>query len=490
MPTISYPKTPKKRRRSYAGADGGRLFSDWITANNSADAELHSSLPTLRARCRALERENPYYSRWLAELEANVLGDKGIRLTMDVRTKRGAKDRRVSKMIEQAWHDFSRRGQFTACRQLDRLSWARIALRSIARDGDCLVELIRGYDRNKAGIAVQAWEADHVDCHYNEENIRMGVETDGWGQPAAYHVWRRHPGDNLLGYVAKSDNRRRVIAETGERTTGSTALLPFVKRRFSQSRGEPWGSVAIRQLHQLGSYEEAALVSARVGASKMGFLFEAGDEVGGAEGYDTRRTMSAEPGAIEVIPVGEPGEVSFQSWDPSDPNGSMKDFVKTMLRGVASGLNASYNIISNDLEGVSYSSIRAGTLSERELWKLCQHWWIEAVEKPIFCAWLDWSVATGAIPLPYSEIDRWMAPVMEGRRWPWVDPRSDAVAMEKAIELGLSSKQRECRKLGHTFDEIVDETAEDNAVAEAAGVTFAAPDITPEPETIDDEATE
>jgi len=62
--------------------------------------------------------------------------------------------------------------------------------------------------------------------------------------------------------------------------------------------------------------------------------------------------------------------------------------------------------------------------------------------------------------------------------------------MEKAIELGLSSKQRECRKLGHTFDEIVDETAEDNAVAEAAGVTFAAPDLQPDPETVDEDATE
>lgn len=479
MAKIGYSKSPR-RRRSYSGADGGRLFSDWITSNNSADAELYGSLPTLRSRCRALERENPYFARWLAELEANVLGDKGIRLTMDVRTKRGQKDRRASRLIEDAWDQFSKRGEFTACRQFDRLSWARIALRSIARDGDCLVELVRGYDRNSYSFAVQSWEADHVDCKYNEDNIRMGVESDDWGQPTAYHVWRRHPGDNLLGYVGSSDKRRRIVAENGERTSGSSALLPFVKRRFSQSRGEPWGSVAIRQLHQLGSYEEAALVSARVGASKMGFLFEAGDEVGGADSFQQRRTMTAEPGAIEVIPVGEPGEVQFQSWDPNDPHGDMPGFVKTMLRGVASGLSASYNIISNDLEGVSFSSIRAGTLSERELWKLMQHWWIEAVEKPVFCAWLDWAVATGAIPLPYSEINRWMAPIMEGRRWDYVNPLQDIQAIEKAIELGLTSRQRENRKRGQTFAEVVDEVAEDNALAESQGVAFASGD--PEPE--------
>ena len=74
---------------------------------------------------------------------------------------------------------------------------------------------------------------------------------------------------------------------------------------------------------------------------------------------------------------------------------------------------------------------------------------------------------------------------MEGRRWDWVDPAKDVAAVEKALELGLTSKQREARKRGTTFEELVEETAQDNAFAESAGVTFG--DKAPEPEAAPEE---
>ena len=63
---------PKRRkmpsgRRSYSGANQGRLFADFLASNTSADAELNNSLTVLRNRSRDLARNNEYAKRFLKE---------------------------------------------------------------------------------------------------------------------------------------------------------------------------------------------------------------------------------------------------------------------------------------------------------------------------------------------------------------------------------------------------------------------------------------
>ncbi len=68
------------KQRGYNGAQGGRLFADFITSQRSADSEIRFNLKTLRDRCRDLSRNNEYARRYLHLIRTNVIGDRGITL--------------------------------------------------------------------------------------------------------------------------------------------------------------------------------------------------------------------------------------------------------------------------------------------------------------------------------------------------------------------------------------------------------------------------
>lgn len=466
---------------AFAGADTPRWMADFLGDGLSADAALCGSLDRLRGRARALERENPYFRRWLAELEANVLGKDGIRMTPDARLKNGRLDKRTGAIVSAFWQKFSKPENFSGTRRHGRVKFSQLVLRSIARDGDCLVRCVRGYRKNDFGFSFQGIEGDHLNTNHNDDrprgnSVRMGVEVDEFGEHMAYHVQKDHPG---ASYSANYERAARIPAEGARRLTGTmgdSALLPYVQERFGQDRGIPWAGVAIRGLRQLGMYEEALLVAKRISAGKMGFITKQGDTEFGGDGEDAagNKTFKTEPGTIVELDEGE----GFASWDPKE-EADYEVFRKGILRGISAGLLCNYNILGNDLEGVNYSSIRQGILSERELWKMLQNWFITEVERPMFLAALEMGILSGEVALPMSDFERVSQVLFEGRRWDWVDPVKDLQAAEKAIELRVSSRSRVARDRGDHFPTILEENKTDAETAEEMGVSLEGPNLKP-----------
>jgi lambda family phage portal protein len=414
---------------------------------------------------------------YFAQLEANVLGDVGIMVTPTPRMKSGKPDPKAAAIIAEAWARFGEKENFTAQRQLTRAAWSRRQLRSTARDGDSLVEIIRGFD-NRDAFAVSAWEADYLDFDDNDTSagIRMGVRRDIWGGHTGYRIQVEPTKDELWHQfgMRTGGKVREIPAEHLNRMgAGSSGILAAVFNRSSQTRGQPWAACVMHLLHMLGMYEQAALVSARIGASKLGFLIDGTAERPDGDGdgdYLGSSTIDGEPGTIQRI-VALPGEVDFKSWDPNDPNGDYPAFRKGMLQGIAAGLKISYNVLGSDLEGVSFSSIRQGTLTEREIWKVTQRWWIETVELPVYRAWLAWQLMRGALGnLSFWDFDRLAHVEMDGRRWDYVNPLQDAQAEVLTINNGLNSRQRANRKRGQTFGMIAKEQREDNEIAAEEGI--------------------
>ena len=85
---------------------------------------------------------------------------------------------------------------------------------------------------------------------------------------------------------------------------------------------------------------------------------------------------------------------------------------------------------------MNYSSIRAGLIEEREVWKAIQRMMIDPVLEPVFEAWLEIELLSGRLGLPFDKFSKFNAPEFRGRRWSWVDPKKD---MEAAI---LAMKHR------------------------------------------------
>ena len=105
---LSRSEKPKQKKykdlyRNYAGADGGRLFGDFIASSFSADSELKTSLPVLRNRSRDLARNNEYAKRYLNLVKTNVVGEKGFSVQVRARNDDRSLDAAGNAIIENAF---------------------------------------------------------------------------------------------------------------------------------------------------------------------------------------------------------------------------------------------------------------------------------------------------------------------------------------------------------------------------------------------------
>jgi lambda family phage portal protein len=445
-----------KQRRGYDAANRNNLTFSWSTSPIAVNDEIFRSLTALRTRSRELANNNDYAKKYLTLQKTNVIGPQGIQL--QVQAVGGVSDRRAS-AIEQAWDDWGKAPDVTG-----KLSWLdvqNLIIESVARDGEALVRLVKGYN-NPYRFAVQVLDADLLDVNYHATNgdnrVVMGVEVDDWGKPMAYWLYKDHP-QATIGVK----NRERV------RVPASEIIHIYSVWRPGQMRGIPWMHAGMTRLNMLGGYEEAELVAARCGASKMGF-FTRNDQFEGYDG-DTREADGqlideSTPGAWINLPNG----VTPHEYDPNHPNANFGTFVKGILRGVASALGISYNSLANDLEGVNFSSIRAGLLEDRDGFMGTQQWFIDHVCQPIYAAWLDMGTLTGVVD-PSRVPALLKASVWQGRRWGWVDPLKDMQANLLAVRMGVTSIDDVIRGTGRDPDAVVGNIAKSRDRYTSNGLT-------------------
>lgn len=456
----------KVSKRRFDGAQVGRLFSDFQVTQRSADSEIRYSLKTLRDRCRDLSRNNEYARRYLHLIRTNVIGERGITLQMKAVNTDGSLDAIANQQIEREWARWSRLGNCTVDGKLSFVDAQALAVESMARDGECLIRVVN-YPMNRDRLALEFIEPDLLDEEKNERapngnEIRMGVEFDRYRRPVAYHLLTSHPGD--YQFTQYNRRTRRIEAEN--------IIHLHLPDRAQQSRGTPWMSTAISSLKMLHGYREAELVAARTAASKMGFFVSRSGE--GFVGDDTEDSVipltDAEPGSFFQLPK----DVEFQQWDPAHPTSAFADFEKSILRGIASGLGVSYHSLANDLTQTSYSSIRQGTIEDRDFYRMLQSRVIEHMVLPIFQRWLLNAMTLQIVNLPIDKFEKfYSAAQFRPRGFQWVDPQKEINAHVVALQNGLISMQDVANVYGRDVEEVFSQIARDKQLAEQFGLKMA-----------------
>jgi len=475
-------RKPPAQQRSYAAAQVNRLTQGWSTLSGSANSDIHRSLDATRARSRKLANDDEYVKKWLAMVTTNVVGPGGFRFQARVYDLPSKPDTLANDAIERAWDKFCKKGVCDVTGRHSMTGLQQLAIKAAARDGEFLVQIVRGKPSgNPFGLALQVLDIDRLDTGYNQaaiqgaNAIRMGVEINSYGRPVAYWLKGSHPGEVYqinLGY--QENARQRIPAED--------IIHEFVADRPEQVRGMPWAHAAMIRLNNLGGYEEAAVIAARVGASKMGFFTtpDGQAEVVSTGTLDDGSTepplaMDADPGSFQSLPEG----VNFTPFNPDYPTAMYADFVKANLRGVASGLGVAYHTLANDLEGVSFSSIRSGTLEERDSWMLIQEWFSQSFLDRVHAEFMQSALAFGQIALPngstlpITKLDKFSQHAWQPRRWEWVDPLKDIEADIAAINAGLKSPQSVAAKLGLDYEDLLVEIKAAEDLRKTIGVELA-----------------
>lgn len=470
-------RTPQLRR--FDGARIDRLTADWFATESSINEELRADLNGLRKRGRQLASNNDYARKFRGMVENNIVGPSGVRLQSKVEDSPGGADSLASNAIEAAWDEWSLCCDVTG--QLSLRDLCENIVGGLPSDGEFLVRMVRGADaRNRFNFALQVIDVDRIDTAYNgsfgANTVIMGVEVDAYRRPVAMHLFEAHPNDG------SRTGRRRI------RVAAEEMLHKFKLERAEQMRGIPWMAPGMLSLHHLGNFKLAALLAAEHGANHYGF-FQQKEDAGAAPPMGTREgegdqavnITTSQPGVYDVLPPG----YAFQQHESKYPNEVFGPFVKTMLQRIATGWRVAYHSLANDLEGVSFSSIRSGTLEERDRWMADQQWFIGAFMEPVFQAWLQMALLSGVIvmpngsALPASKIAKFRRHEWQPRRWEWVDPESDMNAKILSVRAGLMAPQDLSAAMGYDFEDTLKAIKAAQDLAKKLGVTLTAYDATP-----------
>lgn len=470
------PVAPMKKRRTMFSRAFASLFKasekmgtdDWGTAPLSPDAFIRMRHITLVARSREQWSNNDYVRAFIRLVRQNVVGPQGIAVQTKATTPRGKLDKDLNAAVDADWLDFCQKGNCEVTGQLSMRELENLVIETTARDGEFFARKVYGDDAGPHGFAVQMIDPMRLPTWYEEVRndgsfIRHGIEFNRYGRPIAYH------------FVSTDEWSAYYYTFGGhgfERIPADQIIHGFVHEMVGQRRGLPWASTSLFRLHHLQGFEDAAVQNARASATKMGFIqYRDGFGPEADEDLDVASTIEAEPLSFHELPEG----AEFKDFNPNYPSGEFATFHKAMLRGAFSGMGITYASGSGDLEGVNFSSIRQGTLDEREHWKELQQWLIENFKAIVRVEWLKWRLLNGAIkvkgkPVPADKLADCKKCAWQPRRWSWIDPRADVQAAIESIRAGLTSISQVIRDQGRDPEVVFIEFAEDLKAMKAAGI--------------------
>lgn len=446
-------------KRNYDAAVMGRLQADWAIDSGDANWLLRSQHSTIRDRAREQERNSDLARSFIRLVLNNVVGDAGIIHRADVRKPDGAPDEIINDQIEAAFRAWGTRQYCTVSEEYCLWELDRLVLRSAVRDGVCLVRIWTGPSEGPWGFRLQPLEIDYlaVDLtQYTRQDgttIEDGIERDSRGRVTAYYLWQSRPGHGV-------NTTNRVL-----RVPAGEIIRVMMPDRIAQNVAPCWWASSMSRIRHLSRYEEAEVVRARIAACKMGFIKpQAPDDY---LGNNEDMTINVSPGNFEKLPPG----CEVEAWNVEAPSSNYDAFLKTNSRQIAAGMGVSYESLTGDRESVNFSSIRSGVLEDRVQYKVLQRWYTENFRETWYRRWLEMAILTGKLPLQIEDLDRLSAVVWRGRRWDWVDPGKDLLATEKAIGLGLKTREEVLSEQGDKdWMDTMEQLAKEKDLADKLGI--------------------
>jgi lambda family phage portal protein len=448
----------KKASIAYDGAGHGKRLGNWYPSSSSINALLASSLNTLRTRSHDIVRKNPYAANAIDSIVSNCIGT-------GIKPQSKASDPEFRKKIQELWLRWT--DESDSAGLCDFYGLQALVLRSIIECGECFVRL--KIDRKNASVPLklQVLESEHLDSSKdqalsNGNIIRSGIEFDKTGKRVAYHLYKEHPGENSPPCGLNIDSVRIPASEI---------LHIFKPLRPGQIRGEPWLSNVLLKLHELDQYEDAELVRKKTAAMFAGFVtrLDSESEMFGEGEANSGGTAFAglEPGTMQFLDPGE--DVKFSS--PADVGGTYEAFIKQQLRAVAVGLGISYEMLTGDLSGVNYSSIRAGLVEFRRKCGALQHNLIVfQLCRPIWNRWIELAILSDSVKVPNDptfSLVKWIPP-----GFAWVDPQKEVISQLNAVKAGFKSRTEVISEFGYDIEEIDEEIQKERRREKEMGLVF------------------
>jgi lambda family phage portal protein len=444
------------------GFDGGlstRRLKGFQASRAHVNVLIQQAGDDMTARARYLTRNNGYAINAVESWAGNVVGT-GIKPSSKI------PDASLKDKVQRLWLRWTDEADSEGL--TDFYGLQRRAAREVFIAGEVFFRIRprRDSDGLTVPLQLQLLPSEMLPKHLNQtlgggHVIRQGIEFDAIGRRAAYHFYRRHPGDSTEPGL------------TGEtvRVPADSILHIIDPVDAGQLRGYSRFAPVLAKLFILDQYDDAELDRKKVAAMFAGFVTRPAldDMALDADGSQSEPLMPLEPGQLQVLEDGE--NITFSS--PSDVGGNYESFQYRTLLQVASGLGIPYANVTSDMVKANYSNTRAALLEFRRRIEAVQHSvMVYQMCRPVWIRWMDAAVMCGALKITDYEKCRpdyldceWLPP-----RWDWVDPQKDIIAEVAAINAGLKSRSQAISERGYDASAVDAEIAEDRRRQRELGI--------------------
>lgn len=443
--------------RGYDAAGYGRLNSGWRVHNDSAENTDRMSRDVIRARARDLERNSDIAQAVLRAFERNVVG-KGYTL----RAKTG--DETLNKEIEKAWKRWCKARNCDVTGEQSFNQILRMAVDRKKVDGGLLF-VYRYTEGGVVPFKLQIMEVDELDTsqttpHQRGNRVVGGIEYNQYRRPVGY--WFRQY--DIEGWQLTQP----VYIEAKD------VYFYKSKRRPSQLREISDMTHTITRIRDTNEFITAVSVKERIAACLAVFIKKAVPAGGfgrggvrtenGAVDYEGKKLT---PGMIQSLGAGDEIQVV-------DPKGAASDataMVKTQQALIGAGQGLSYEAVSRDMTGATYSSARQNAIEDESTYaedvEMLTDFMSEVYENFVISGYL-----AGLFNMPgfWDKKADYLDHAWVKAPKKWIDPAKESTANKTALQSGQKTYQDICAEQGKDWKDAVDETAEVLKYAREKGV--------------------
>lgn len=421
------------KRGFYEGGKRTLANRDFWNANSPYEETARMDRDTMRARARWLHENNPIMSNIDEAILNNVIG-RGIGL----QSKTGNKklDEEIEKRFKQ-W--------FNKCDITGRLNFAdmqRLILKSRMVDGEIFI-----YKKiTKDGLKLQLIEPDNLDVSQGENGLSLNDD----GSVKTYHF--------------KVNNKSINIP-------GQQIINYFHIERATQYRGISEYKQAILDIKNFSAFQSSMVRNARANA-EIAYTVESERD---SSSFGVTKNDDDEIQDINGLMVYylKPGE-KVSKHSTTTIGSGYSEFVMNTVRMIANARKISYELAFRDYSQVNFASSRASLIQDNKRFDYEQSHISSYVLTDIFQDWLEIEVLSGKIkinPTKWSkDKSQFIAPRWSYPKREWVNPQQDIKAIEKEIELDLTTKTDLAHERGLDFEEILKTKQKENELIKKYGL--------------------
>ncbi|MCA9202736.1 MAG: phage portal protein, partial [Planctomycetales bacterium] len=301
-----------------------------------------------------------------------------------------------------------------------------------------------------------------------DANVVDGIILDEFGNPVAYSILRRHPGDS---------SALRLGGTEFDTLPADSVIHLFRAERPGQNRGVPEVTSSLSLFATLRRYTLAVLASAEQAALPSGVIYTDAPADAEAAGVEPMDSVEMDRGTWLTMPFGwKIGQLKAEQ-----PTTVYGDFKHEVINEIARCLNMPFNIAAGNSSGYNYASGRLDHQAFFKAIRIDQAYLGDMVLDRVFKAWIDEAVLIeGYLPQVVRTLD-----VDLPHQWFWdgfehVDPAKEANAQATRLASKTTTLAAEYAKAGLDWESELRQRAREEALMRELGLSESASTSQPE----------